>query len=82
MKLVVEHGALEYKHQHDQWYEPHITRIQHVSLHLDWDRGVRSLVTTLQSIIVESHRTETREHLILRVLAWCLFHDDELRFAL
>jgi uncharacterized protein YaeQ len=41
------------------------------------DRGI----DRLQNIIVESHRTETREHLILRVLAWCLFYDEQLRFG-
>jgi uncharacterized protein YaeQ len=41
------------------------------------DRGI----DRVQSIIVERHRTETMDHLILRVLAWCLFHDDELRFG-
>ena len=41
------------------------------------DRGI----DRVQSIIVERHRAETMEHLILRVLAWCLFHDDGLRFG-
>ena len=41
------------------------------------DRGI----DRVQSLIVERHRLETREHLILRVIAWCLFHDDELRFG-
>jgi uncharacterized protein YaeQ len=41
------------------------------------DRGI----DRVQSIIVERHRAETMDHLILRVLAWCLFHDDELRFG-
>ena len=41
------------------------------------DRGI----DRVQSIIVERHRLETREHLILRVIAWCLFHDDQLRFG-
>jgi len=41
------------------------------------DRGI----DRVQSIIVEQHRLETREHLILRVIAWCLFHDDQLRFG-
>src|SRR6266700_978349 len=41
------------------------------------DRGI----DRVQSIIVDRHRLESREHLILRVIAWCLFHDDELRFG-
>jgi len=41
------------------------------------DRGI----DRVQSIIVEQHRLEAREHLILRVIAWCLFHDDQLRFG-
>src|SRR6266704_1501844 len=41
------------------------------------DRGI----DRVQSLIIDSHRSETREHLILRVLAWCLFHDDALRFG-
>jgi len=41
------------------------------------DRGI----DRVQSIIVDRHRLETPEHLILRVIAWCLFHDDELRFG-
>jgi uncharacterized protein YaeQ len=41
------------------------------------DRGI----DRVQNVIVERHRLETREHLILRVLAWCLFYDDELRFG-
>jgi uncharacterized protein YaeQ len=38
-------------------------------------------INRVQSFIVESHRSETMDHLMLRVLAWCLFHDDELRFG-
>jgi uncharacterized protein YaeQ len=38
-------------------------------------------IDRVQSIIVERHRSETREHLILRIIAWCLFYDDELRFG-
>lgn len=38
-------------------------------------------IDRVQSIIVETHRSETMEHLMLRVVAWCLFHDDELRFG-
>ncbi len=38
-------------------------------------------IDRVQSIIVDRHRSETMEHLTLRVLAWCLFHDDELRFG-
>jgi uncharacterized protein YaeQ len=38
-------------------------------------------IDRVQSIIVERHRTETTEHLMLRVLAWCLFHDDQLQFG-
>jgi uncharacterized protein YaeQ len=38
-------------------------------------------IDRVQSLIVEQHRLETHEHLILRVIAWCLFHDDELRFG-
>jgi uncharacterized protein YaeQ len=41
------------------------------------DRGI----DRVQSLIVERHRTETREHLILRLIAWCLFYDDQLRFG-
>jgi uncharacterized protein YaeQ len=41
------------------------------------DRGI----DRVQSIIVERHRAETIEHLMLRVVAWCLFYDDELRFG-
>lgn len=38
-------------------------------------------IDRVQSFIVESHRSETMEHLMLRVVAWCLFYDDELRFG-
>jgi uncharacterized protein YaeQ len=38
-------------------------------------------IDRVRSIIVERHRLETAEHLILRVLAWCLFYDDELGFG-
>lgn len=38
-------------------------------------------IDRMQSFIVESHRSETMEHLMMRVLAWCLFYDDELRFG-
>jgi len=38
-------------------------------------------IDRVQSFIVESHRSETMEHLMLRVLAWCLFYDEDLRFG-
>jgi uncharacterized protein YaeQ len=41
------------------------------------DRGI----DRVRNVIVERYRTETAEHLILRVLAWCLFYDDELAFG-
>jgi uncharacterized protein YaeQ len=41
------------------------------------DRGI----DRVRGVIVERHRAETAEHVILRVLAWCIFYDDELRFG-
>jgi uncharacterized protein YaeQ len=41
------------------------------------DRGI----DRVQSVIVERHRLESGQHLILRVLAWCLFYDEALRFG-
>ena len=38
-------------------------------------------IDRMQSFIVETHRSETMEHLMLRVLAWCLFYEDDLRFG-
>lgn len=35
----------------------------------------------VQKVIVDRHPTETAEHLVLRVLAWCIVHEDELRFG-
>jgi uncharacterized protein YaeQ len=34
-----------------------------------------------ESVIVGRHPSEASDHLILRVLAWCLLHDDGLAFA-
>jgi len=38
-------------------------------------------IDRVRNVIVERHRLETDEHLILRVLAFCIFYDDELRFG-
>ncbi len=38
-------------------------------------------IDRVQSFIIESYRSETTEHLMLRVLAWCVFHTDDLRFG-
>lgn len=41
------------------------------------DRGV----TVEQAVIVARHPSETQEHLVLRVLAWCLLHEERLEFG-
>jgi uncharacterized protein YaeQ len=41
------------------------------------DRGI----DRVRNVIVERHRLETAEHVVLRVLAFCIFYEDELRFA-
>ena len=41
------------------------------------DRGL----DRVQKVIVDRHSAETAEHLVLRVLAWCIVHEDELRFG-
>jgi uncharacterized protein YaeQ len=38
-------------------------------------------IDRVRNVIVERDRLESAEHLILRVLAFCLFFDDELRFG-
>jgi len=38
-------------------------------------------IDRVRNVIVERDRLETAEHLILRVLAYCIFFDDELRFG-
>ena len=38
-------------------------------------------IDRVRSVIIDRDREEAPEHLILRVLAFCLFYDDELRFG-
>ncbi len=38
-------------------------------------------ITLDQQVIVAQHPSETTEHLILRVLAWCLLHEERLEFG-
>jgi uncharacterized protein YaeQ len=38
-------------------------------------------IDRVQNVIVERHASESAEHLTLRVLAWCLFYDEDLRFG-
>jgi uncharacterized protein YaeQ len=41
------------------------------------DRGLEAA----QPVIVAQHPSETRAHVTLRVLAWCLFHEERLAFG-
>jgi uncharacterized protein YaeQ len=38
-------------------------------------------IDRVRNVIVDRHRDESDRHLVLRVLAWCLFYDDDLRFG-
>lgn len=35
----------------------------------------------VQKVIVDRDASETAEHLVLRVLAWCILYEDDLRFG-
>jgi uncharacterized protein YaeQ len=35
----------------------------------------------VQKVIVDRQASESAEHLVLRVLAWCILYDDDLRFG-
>jgi uncharacterized protein YaeQ len=41
------------------------------------DRGL----DLVENVIVGRHPSETAEHLVLRVLAWCLLHEERIEFG-
>lgn len=53
------------------------TRLEYRITLSNVDRGV----DVKESLIVARHPSETQEHVTLRVLAWCLLHEERLEFG-
>src|SRR5688572_33071030 len=53
------------------------TRLEYRLALSDTDRGV----DVRTSLVVAQHPSETREHVTLRVLAWCLLHEERLELG-
>ena len=53
------------------------TRLEYRLALSDSERGVDVRAT----LVVAQHPSETREHVTLRVLAWCLLHEDRLELG-
>ncbi len=53
------------------------TRLEYRITLSNVDRGVDAT----ESVIVARHPSETAEHVTLRVLAWCLLHEERLEFG-